>query len=125
MQQAAPVPIIAIVDDDDSVRRALRRLLRSMSFDPVDFPSGEAFLADLDRVVFQCAILDLQMPGLNGIEVMQRLRLANLAVPTIIVTASTDPDLHAECLAAGAAAFLCKPLSGEQLLETLRTTLAR
>ena len=120
----ATTPVIAIVDDDGSVRRALRRLVLSMSYQPTDFASGEEFLQSVRESAPQCVILDLHMPGLSGLDVLNRLRLSDEAVPAIIVTANSQPELRAECLAAGAAAFLQKPLDGQVLSETIAAALA-
>jgi FixJ family two-component response regulator len=116
-------PVIAIVDDDGSVRRALRRLVLSMSYQPVDFPSGEAFLESVRDDAPQCVILDLHMPGLSGLDVLHRLRAASANIPAVIITANTQPELRADCLAAGAAAFLQKPLNADLLFETLQSAL--
>jgi FixJ family two-component response regulator len=116
-------PVIAIVDDDGSVRRALRRLVLSMSYQPVDFPSGEAFLESVRDDAPQCVILDLHMPGLSGLDVLHRLRTASANIPAVIITANTQPELRADCLAAGAAAFLQKPLNADLLFETLQSAL--
>ena len=116
-------PVIAIVDDDGSVTRALRRLVLSMSYQPVDFPSGEAFLESVRDDAPQCVILDLHMPGLSGLDVLHRLRTASANIPAVIITANTQPELRADCLAAGAAAFLQKPLNADLLFETLQSAL--
>ncbi len=118
-------PVIAIVDDDGSVRRALRRLVLSMSYQPVDFPSGEAFLESVRDDAPQCVILDLHMPGLSGLDVLHRLRTARADIPAVIITANTQPELRADCLAAGAEAFLQKPLNADLLFETLQAALAK
>lgn len=118
-------PVIAIVDDDGSVRRALSRLVLSMSYRPVDFSSGEAFLESLRDDAPHCVILDLHMPGLSGLDVLDRLRLAEAKIPAIVITANTQPELRADCLAAGAAAFLQKPLNIDLLFATLRAATGR
>lgn len=96
-----------------------------MSYRPVDFPSGETFLEAVSGAAPHCVILDLHMPGLSGLDVLNRLRHANVNVPAIIITANTQPELRAECLAAGAAAFLQKPLDGETLSRTLTAAVGR
>ena len=67
---AAADPVIAIVDDDETVRRSLRRLVNSLSFQAADFASGEAFLQSLAQSSPACMLLDLHMPGLSGLEVL-------------------------------------------------------
>lgn len=121
----ATTPVIAIVDDDGSVRRALRRLVLSMSYQPADFASGEEFLQSVEESAPQCVILDLHMPGLSGLDVLNRLRLADEDVPAIIITANSQPELRAECLAAGAAAFLQKPLDSVVLLAAVNKALSK
>lgn len=118
-------PVIAIVDDDGSVRRALRRLVQLMSYEPADYASGEEFLQSVRESAPKCVILDLHMPGLSGLDVLNRLRLADEDVPAIIVTANSQPELRAECLAAGAAAFLQKPLDSDVLLAALNEALSK
>jgi FixJ family two-component response regulator len=117
-------PVIAIVDDDGSVRRALRRLVLSMSYQPADFASGEEFLDSLQHGVPDCAILDLHMPGLTGLDLLNRLRASDLNVPAIIVTANQQPEMRTRCLSAGAIAYLQKPLDSEILSQRIKAALA-
>jgi len=102
--------LIAIVDDDDAVRRALRRLLRSLSYEPIDFPSGETFLASLEDARPDCVLMDQHMPMLNGLDVLGRMRTSGMEVPVIIITGFDQPGLRRKCMDAGAAAYLVKPL---------------
>src|SRR5882672_34478 len=102
-------PQIAIIDDDESVRRAIRRLFVSSGLCEETFATGRDFLDSLPDSRPDCIVLDLQMPGLNGVEVLNALARAGLRVPAIIVTGHDEPESRARCLAAGAAAYLCKP----------------
>jgi FixJ family two-component response regulator len=113
-------PVVAIVDDDPSVRRALRRLVASLSFAPADFPSGETFLESVEETRPHCALVDLHMPGLNGLEVLLQLRKRGLRIPTIIVTGNTQPDMERLCLEAGAAAYLLKPLDRDSVFAAVQ-----
>ena len=111
--------MISIVDDEAPVRKALGRLLRASGFDVETFPSGPEFLDSLRRHLPDCTILDLHLPGLSGLEVQQRLRQENIAVPCIIITGKDEPGLGERALASGAAAFLRKPLDQEALLAAI------
>ncbi|HTO31545.1 MAG TPA: response regulator [Pararhizobium sp.] len=101
---------VAIVDDDEAVRRALRRMVSSLSYRVADFPSGQAFLDELQKEQFACVLLDLHMPELNGIEVLARLRMAGHRLPAIIITGGDEPKMRDRCLSAGASDYLIKPL---------------
>jgi FixJ family two-component response regulator len=114
-------PLIAIVDDEESVRRSLRRLLVAAQLDATVYASGQEFLDSLGGRQPDCLILDLQMPGLTGLEVQRALSGARVRFPTIIITAHDEPDARARCLSAGAVAYLCKPLHDELLLDAIAT----
>jgi FixJ family two-component response regulator len=114
-------PVVAIVDDDDFVRRALRRLIRALSFRPSEFASGEAFLESLAQNVPSCVLLDLHMPGLNGLQVLEQMRARKLNVPAIIITGNSQAEIRGQCIEAGAAAYLQKPLDPETVLSTIRS----
>ncbi|BCH28423.1 response regulator [Mesorhizobium sp. L-8-10] len=102
--------VVAIVDDDDSVRRALRRLVTSLSHQSRTFASGEEFLDALYEATPDCVLLDLNMPGLKGLDVLHRLRNEGRQVPAIIMTGFDQHGMRERCLEAGAAAYLVKPL---------------
>jgi FixJ family two-component response regulator len=116
-------PFIAVVDDEEAVRKALARLLRSMDLEADVFPTGESFLASLASSVPLCAVLDLHMPGLTGLDVLKRLHGMTVTFPTIVVTAYDEPHVREQCLSAGAAAYLRKPLDDDLLLRTITHTL--
>ena len=101
---------IAIVDDDPSVLRALRRSLRLRGFEPRTFASAQEFLSSLPSGAPECMILDLQMPGMTGVELLQYLADRGIKIPTIIITAQGDARVRERCESAGAVAFLVKPL---------------
>jgi len=119
-------PLIAIVDDDESVCRAIRRLVRSVAMDGETFSSGQDFLDLLDAMPsFQpdCLILDVQMPRMNGLEVQQQLIKSGKRVPVIFITAHDEVGAREKALAAGAMAFIRKPFNDELLIKTIRGSL--
>ena len=111
--------MIAVVDDDEPVRKAVVRLLRAAGFSSRGFASGEELLEAWRAEPPKCLVLDLQLPGASGLDVQRRLRVAGERAPTIIMTASDDPHARSECLCAGAAAYLRKPLDQQALLGAL------
>jgi FixJ family two-component response regulator len=120
-------PLIAIVDDDGSVRRALKRLVRSLGMNSEIFASGQEFLDCIDAMPSfhaDCAILDVQMPGMNGLEVQDRLARRRSHIPVIFITAHDDVGVRERALASGAVAFLRKPFDDELLAKTLRAALS-
>jgi FixJ family two-component response regulator len=111
--------MIAVVDDEESVRSAVVRLLRSAGLSARGFASGEEFLDSwhFDRPEF--LLLDLQMPGLSGTEVQQALNLAGAKFPVIIITAHDAPTVREESMRLGAFACLCKPVDVSALLRAV------
>jgi FixJ family two-component response regulator len=118
-------PVIAIVDDDELVRRALRRLIGSFSFQAREFSSGEEFLAELANFTPACVLLDLHMPGVNGLELLAALRAGHFEVPTIIITGNAQREMRTLCIGAGAVAYLQKPLDRNTVLSTIRSAIAK
>lgn len=119
-------PFIAIVDDDESVCRALKRLVRSLGMEADTFVSSREFIDRLEGtrgLHIDCIVLDLHMPNMNGLEVQQRLAETGNRSPVIFITAHDDTGARAQALAAGAVGFLQKPFSDESLLEALRQAL--
>lgn len=110
-----------MVDDDEAVRRALSRLIRSLGFEAEEFASGEAFLAALASRTPDCVVLDLHMPKVSGFDVQARLADANMHVPVIVITGHDSPEARARALGGGAVAYLCKPLDGQALKEAIRS----
>jgi FixJ family two-component response regulator len=116
-------PLIAVVDDEESVRLALARMLRASSFEVSIYRSGEDFLDSLKTVVPDCAVLDFQMPGLTGRDVQRAISIAKLSLPIIIVTAHDQPSLREKVLADGAVAYFTKPLRRDTLIAALQQAL--
>jgi len=123
-----PRPVIAIVDDDESVCRAIRRLVRSLGMQADTFTSGQEFVEMLDGVPWvhvDCVVLDIQMPGMTGLEVQERLARSGHLLPVIFITAHDEVGMRERALAAGAVAFIRKPFNDELLIKTLDVLLKR
>jgi len=120
-----PRPLVAVVDDEESIRKSLRRLFMAADLDAVVYASGQEFLDSLRGRQPDCLVLDLQMPGLTGLEVQRSLTAAGVRFPTIIITAHDEPETRARCLAAGVTAYLCKPLHDEMLLDAIAGVMGR
>jgi FixJ family two-component response regulator len=117
--------LISIVDDDASMRDALVGLVRSLGYDARGFASAEAFLASSELDKFSCAITDIQMPGMSGFDLKQRLDERPRTLPVIMITARSDQGLKEKAMSIGAAFFLRKPFETEALVACLEKTLAR
>ena len=115
----APALLVAIVDDEESVRKALERLLRAAGLCTETFASGRAFLDSLATRRPDCLILDLHMPGMGGVRVLQHLQCSSAPLPTVVITAFEAPETRAFCLSAGAWAYLRKPLDDRALLDAI------
>ncbi|MGE8363648.1 response regulator transcription factor [Cupriavidus sp.] len=117
-------PFVAVVDDDESVRRAIKRLLRSIGLSSETFKTGDEFLDMFDSIPSYrpgCVVLDVQMPGLNGLEVQRRL--TGSGIPVIFITAHDETGVREQALAAGAAAYLRKPFNDEIFIKAVRTAI--
>lgn len=110
---------VAVVDDDDSVRRALARVLRSASIEVSSYDSGAELLESIGAADHDCIILDLHMPELTGFDVLRHLARLHLSCPVIVMTGHDSPTARAKCLALGAMKYMPKPLDAELLLEEL------
>ncbi len=115
--------MIAVVDDEDSVRKAVMRLLEAAGHSARGFASGDEFLEHWAAEPPDCLMLDLQMPGLSGSDVQRALNRADARVPVIIITAHDAPAAREECLREGAVAYLCKPLDERTLFTALKLAL--
>jgi FixJ family two-component response regulator len=116
--------LVAVVDDDQAIRKALQRLFSALDFDAETFASGQEFLDSLATKRPDCVVIDLHMPGLTGSDILRRLALGNVRVPTIIITAHDAPESRTQCLAAGAAAYLRKPFNDQVLLDAIAKAVA-
>jgi FixJ family two-component response regulator len=117
------VPMISIIDDDQSVREATKSLVRSLGYDAATFSSAEEFLGSCNVAATACVITDVQMPGLSGVELQQQLIADGHRMPVIFITAFPDDRLRQRVLKAGAIGYLDKPFSEDHLIEYLNVAL--
>lgn len=122
MTSDAKTRLVLIVDDDQMIRRLVRTVLEADDFEVIEAKDGEQALSVIDDKRPAVVVLDVMMPGLNGVDVCRRLD--HDSVKVIILTARDDAALAEECLAAGADAFLTKPFSSIQLLDLVEDLLA-
>ena len=115
--------LISLVDDDESIRRTMTLLIQSFGFKAAVFDSAEGFLNSPQLHETSCLIVDVQMPGMNGLQLQGHLASSGYDIPIIFVTAYENKESRQQAMQAGAVAFLGKPFSDKLLLETLRTTL--
>lgn len=113
------VPLISIVDDDESVRTAVKSLIDSVGFRAEPFRSGEEFLNSPYLSETACLIADVRMPGMTGLELQDRLNAAHSSIPIVFISAHDDKEARARGLRAGAVAFLQKPFSEDSLLGAI------
>jgi FixJ family two-component response regulator len=115
--------LISVVDDDESVRRTTTLLIESFGFRVVTFESAETFLTSGHLHDTSCLVLDVQMPGMSGLQLQSYLAAAGYGIPIIFITAYGSKSSRDRAMQAGAAGFLGKPFSDEQLLQTIRSVL--
>ena len=117
-------PIIAIVDDDISIRKSLDRLIRSAGLGVLVFASAEEFLNSAHPRKADCLILDVQLPGMNGIELLHHMNIHKYKVPVIFITAhESDERARSETASDWTVAYLIKPFSGDELLDAVNAAL--
>jgi len=116
---------VAIVDDDTATREALARLLRAHGIDSRNYPSARAFLEALSSNTPYCLIVDVHMPDMTGIELQRELLKRGVRLPTIVVTGHNDETIGATAKSLGAAAFLLKPLTYDELMMALSSAVKR
>jgi len=114
---------ICVIDDDESVREALRSLLKSVGFKAEVFGSAEDFLSSGHLPGTSCLILDVRMPGMSGFELHEKLIDDKDGVPIIFISAHADEEARARALRSGAVDFLLKPFSDEALLHAIETAM--
>jgi FixJ family two-component response regulator len=122
--QAAP-SLVAIVDDEESVRRALGRLVHAAGFHVQTFASGAEFLHSLSRTSPQCVVLDLRMPHMTGFEVQLALVEQHCNVPVVIITGDDSAEIRLQTLGRGAQAYLRKPVDEAMLLDAIHSAIGQ
>ena len=119
------IGIVGIVDDDESVRMSIRSLLRSLGFTVETFGSAEDLLGSARLADVACLIVDVQLPGISGVDLQRELVAAKRELPTIFISAHDDPVARRHAITAGALAFLRKPFSEKALTDAIRSGLSR
>jgi len=116
-------PLIAIVDDDESMREAIKGLIRSMGFDAETFSSADDFLRFPDIRRTACLVTDINMPGMSGLDLHHRLVALGKSVPTVLITAFPEKNVRASALGADVVGCLTKPFGEQILLDCIRSAL--
>ena len=111
------IPVISIIDDDESVRAATNRLVRSLGFVALTFACADDFLRSPGLNDTSCVIADIQMPGMSGIELQSALIASGKDIPIIFITAFPDERIRMRAMEAGAVGFLSKPFKGSTLIQ--------
>jgi FixJ family two-component response regulator len=120
-----PEAVIAIVDDDPSVQRGLQRLIRSVGWKAETFASAQEFLARSRAAAPNCVLLDLQLPGLSGLELQKRMGEVGLEIPIVFLTGHGDIPASVRAMKAGAVQFLTKPVDEQELLQAIEEAVER
>jgi len=126
-ERLSEIPLISIVDDDDTVRAAIESLVRSLGLQTSTFASAEAFLQSSALSKTRCLVLDVQMPNMTGVDLQSHLHQLGFDIPIIFITAYRDETLKNRVLQAGAVAFLYKPFEvyGKRFADSLLAALNR
>jgi FixJ family two-component response regulator len=122
--EAIEAPLVSVVDDDDLMRRSIRRLLLSFGLRAEVFASAEQFLQSGPVAAIGCLLLDVSMPGMDGLELQRRLTETGRRIPIVFLSARASEEEEREAIRAGAIAFLRKPVSPEVLLQEIRAAFA-
>jgi FixJ family two-component response regulator len=112
---------VAVIDDDASVCRSSSRLLRAAGFQPITYLSAEAFLADAKHPKFDCLVLDIQLGGMTGMELSQRLSAVEDRTPVIFITAFDEPEIRRKAEESGCAGYFRKTESGADIIAAIRS----
>jgi FixJ family two-component response regulator len=124
-ENSTVTPIVFVVDDDISVRESLELLIRSEGWKPETFACAQEFLNHPRTLVPSCLVLDLSLPGLNGLDLQKHLAMEHINIPIIFITAYGDVRKSVQAMRAGAFEFLTKPLDNETLVSAIRKALER
>ena len=117
--------VVYVIDDDESVRRAFSRLLRSVGFDVETFSSAEEFLGNPMQTHNACILMDIRMPGLTGFELQKRLVSQGIEIPVIVISASDDVQAREQARELGAVGFFRKPVDDQALLDSIWWAISR
>jgi RNA polymerase sigma factor (sigma-70 family) len=120
-----PAAIVFVVDDDPSVRRAIKRLVESVGLHVELYGSASEFMANTHPEVASCLVLDIRLPGISGLDFQQELAEANLRIPIIFITGHGDIPMSVRAMKAGAVEFLTKPFRDQDLLDAIQVALER
>jgi FixJ family two-component response regulator len=115
--------LISVVDDDESTRHSTALLIESFGFRAAAFESAESLFKSDQLHETSCLIVDVQMPGVNGLQLQRHLAASGYKLPVIFITAYDNKESRQQAMQAGAVAFLIKPFNDELLLETIRESL--
>jgi FixJ family two-component response regulator len=124
MASQARAKMVAIVDDDESMRSAIQGLMKAVGLSAQAFASAEEFLNSGQQNNTACLIADIRMPGMSGLDLQARLNSEHRRIPIIFITAHGDTNVRMQALRAGAVEFLAKPFSDDVLLDHVRAALA-
>ena len=116
--------LISVVDDDESIRRTTKLLIESFGYRAAVFESAEKFLRSGQLQDTSCLVVDVHMPGINGLQLQSQLAAEGCSIPIIFITAYGNKESRRQAMQAGAVAFLDKPFSDKQLLKYIRTALS-
>ncbi len=111
--------MIYVIDDDESLRRAFHRLLRSVHFEVETFSSAEEFLKSPKTDKNSCLIVDIRMPGLKGLDLQRKLKAQGSQIPVIVISASDDAQVREQARELGAVAFFRKPIDDQALIDAI------
>jgi FixJ family two-component response regulator len=115
--------MVAVIEDDESYRKAVQRLLKSAGFSVQSFSSAEDFLNSGRQRETRCLITDIRMPGMSGLDLQAKLNADHYPIPTIFITAHGDEDLRLQAMRGGAVKFMVKPFDCSLLVDSVRAAL--
>jgi len=118
-------PLVAVVDDDRSIRNATRDLLKAAGFSAATFEDAESFLGSASRASAACLVADMRMPGMSGLELYRTLVASGDEIPTVLITARPEASAQSRAHAAGITCYLTKPFAPDELLGCVREALAK
>jgi FixJ family two-component response regulator len=123
MARERKAKMVAVVEDDESYRAAVQRLLKSAGLPVLSFASAEDFLKSGQQQETGCLIADIQMPGMSGLDLQAKLNAEHCPIPIIFITAHGDEEMRLQAMRAGAVKFLAKPFDGAILMDSVRVAL--